>query len=43
MLKKMLLAAVLVALILALTACQTISGFGKDLEWVGQKISGSEE
>jgi len=43
MFKKMLLVAALVALLLGLTGCQTISGFGKDVQWVGQKISGSGE
>ena len=43
MLKKILLATVLTALLFALTGCQTFQGFGKDVEWVGEKISGSGE
>jgi predicted small secreted protein len=40
MLKKTLLVATLIALIFALTGCQTLEGLGKDIEWVGQHIGG---
>ena len=43
MFKRAILIAVLIALVFGLTGCQTVSGFGKDLEWVGEKISGSGE
>jgi len=45
MLKKMLLVTALVVLLIALAGCQTVQGFGKDIEWTGQKgaeVLGSE-
>jgi len=38
MLKKALLAALLIILLFSLTGCQTLQGMGKDMEWVGQKL-----
>jgi len=37
MLKRIVLATVLIALILTLAGCQTVQGVGKDIEWTGQK------
>ena len=38
MLKEVLLTAALIALIFALSGCQTLQGLGKDLEWMGQQM-----
>ena len=43
MLKKTLLAALLAMLIFSLVGCQTIEGMGKDIEWVGEKMSEAAE
>jgi predicted small secreted protein len=43
MLKKLILGAMLIVLGLSQVGCQTIHGFGGDLEWLGQKISGDGE
>ncbi len=37
MLKKIFLLVILVVLVAALVGCQTVQGFGKDIEWTGQK------
>jgi predicted small secreted protein len=37
MLKKAVLATILIALIFALTGCQTVEGFGKDIQWTSKK------
>jgi predicted small secreted protein len=37
MLKRIILAATLVVLILILLGCNTVEGMGKDIEWTGQK------
>ncbi len=43
MLKKALLAALLIMLLFSLTGCQTIQGLGRDIEWVGQKMGNAVE
>jgi predicted small secreted protein len=43
MLKKILLAALLAILLFSLVGCQTIEGMGKDIEWIGDKISNAAE
>jgi len=43
MFKKTLLAAILVVLLFSLVGCQTIEGMGKDIEWVGEKMSNAAE
>jgi len=43
MLKKMLLAALLSILLFSLVGCQTVEGMGKDIEWVGDKLSNAAE
>jgi len=37
MLKKILLIILLALLLLILTNCQTVQGFGRDVQWTGQK------
>ncbi len=37
MLKRIILAAVLLVLMVILLGCNTVEGMGKDIEWVGQK------
>jgi predicted small secreted protein len=43
MLKKALLAGLLIMLLFSLTGCQTLQGFGRDLEWVGQQMGNAVE
>ena len=40
MAKKMILILALVVLGLFVKGCQTVEGFGEDLQWLGEKISG---
>jgi predicted small secreted protein len=43
MLKKALLAALLITLLFSLVGCQTLQGLGRDLEWVGQQMGNAVE
>lgn len=43
MIKKALLAAILVLLVYSLAGCQTVKGFGKDMQWLGEKMSGDKD
>jgi predicted small secreted protein len=43
MFKKVLLAAILTALLFSLVGCQTLQGLGKDIEWVGQQMGNAVE
>ena len=40
MAKKMILIIALVIAALIVQGCQTVEGFGEDLQWLGEKISG---
>jgi len=37
MLKRIILSAVLIALVIVLTGCNTVQGLGEDIKWTGQK------
>lgn len=39
MIKKILLALLLTGFIYCACGCQTLEGMGKDIDWVGQKMS----
>ena len=40
MFRKVLLALILCVLVFSLTGCQTVQGLGRDIEWIGEKLSG---
>jgi predicted small secreted protein len=37
MIRKVLLAAVLIAMLFSLASCQTVQGIGADIQWIGEK------
>jgi predicted small secreted protein len=37
MIRKVLIAAVLILMLFSLVSCQTVKGIGKDIQWVGEK------
>lgn len=37
MMRKVLIAAVLILMLFSLVSCRTVQGIGKDIQWIGEK------